>query len=148
MPSSGNINNCKNGTRSNVRAPFEEQNPNYLQSRGFRFILGVLEHLLEALKEFSIVQRLEHDNVRRADNMEGTACTQLKIYIFSIFILLTALGGFILSLLPWGFVETKGTTPKYPEVRMFSCKMSSRMFLLQSSPSQFLHVALFLAAEV
>lgn len=31
---------------------------------------------------------------------------------------------------------------------MFSCMMSSRMFLLQSSPSQFLHVALFLAAEV
>lgn len=74
-------------------------------------------------------------------------CTQWEIFDASIFTL-TVLEAFILSLLPLGFVETEGKTPKYPEVRMFSCKMSSRMFLLQSLPSQFLHVALFLAAEV
>lgn len=50
--------------------------------------------------------------------------------------------------LPFGFVEAMGTTPKYPEVSTLSCMMSSRMLLLQSSPSQSRHVALLLAAEV
>lgn len=61
--------------------------------------------------------------------------------------LLTALEVFIFTLLPLGLVDTTGTTPKYPEVRIFSCKMSSRMLFLQSSPLQFRHVALLLAVE-
>lgn len=76
-------------------------------------------------------------------------CTHSQKYLIQAeSSLLRVLEVFILRLLPLGLVETKGTTPKYPEVRMFSFKMSSRMFLLQSSPSQFLHVALLLAAEV
>lgn len=44
--------------------------------------------------------------------------------------------------LPGGLVETIGTTPKYPEVRICSSMMSSRILLVQSSPSQLRHVAL------
>lgn len=50
--------------------------------------------------------------------------------------------------LPFGLVETKGTTPKYPEVRTSPSMMSSKMLFLQSSPSQLRHVALPSSAEV
>ena len=43
--------------------------------------------------------------------------------------------------LPFGFVETIGTIAKYPDVSIFSCRMSSRILFVQSSPTQFRHVA-------
>ncbi len=50
--------------------------------------------------------------------------------------------------LPFGLVETKGTTPKYPEVSIFSSMMSCKMLFVQSSPSQLRHVALLSSAEI